>query len=273
MSKVQQKISEIEEQKIGATSKRVLLVEGVDDIAVASSFLFKKYPDSLSDWVIADAGNKRQVLAILKKRPSWLGMVDRDEWDQTTVQQQERDHPNLWVLPRFCIENYFILPDELWAAFPVNQQTKLVGGKAKLQQRLIAPLEQWVAHGVLWSVINPLWDGLRAKGFKEALLAPEVALNEETIKKTLQQWHDYLEPQALWNMYQQKLQEVKHLSVEEQMKHCIHGKHFYTTVVHPVLDQLLGQKSSKMRKQAIIRTRQVPEDWNGLWDRMGLSDG
>jgi len=72
---------------------------------------------------------------------------------------------------------------------------------------------------------------------------------------------------------QQKIRDVQKLSVEEQMKCWIHGKHFYITVLHPVLDRLLGQKSSKMRKQAIIRTRKVPDDWNGLWMQMGLHHG
>jgi len=72
---------------------------------------------------------------------------------------------------------------------------------------------------------------------------------------------------------QQKIRDVQKLSIEEQMKYLIHGKLFYKTVVHPVLDQLLGQKASNIRKQTIIRTRQVPGDWNGLWMQMGLHHG
>jgi len=272
MNKIQQKIKSIEEEKIGASNKRVLFVEGVDDVHAFTSFLNKRYPDWEKLWVLSAAGKKSMVLDILAERPNWLGIVDRDEWTQDIITKKEQQFSNLWVLPRFCIENYLIVPEELWAALPSNQQAKVGGGLAELESKLFANLEQWVAHGVLWSVINPLWEGLRSKGFKEALLAPDVALNEEKIITTLQAWHDYLEPKRLWNVFQKRHVDVKKLSPEEQLKQWVHGKQFYKGVVNPALNDLLGTKSADDRKKAIFRTSPVPDDLGGLWVKMGMAD-
>jgi len=272
MSKIQQKIKTIEEEKVGASSKRVLLVEGIDDVHAITSFLNKTYPKWEKHWVVSEAGNKGMVLQMLSERPNWLGVVDRDEWIQKVIEEKQRQFQNLWVLPRFCIENYLIVPNELWAAFPTNQQEKIAGGMTVLETKLLNNLGQWVAHGVLWSVINPLWEGLRSKGFKEALLAPDVALNEEKIKATLQEWHDYLEPEKLWNIFQTRHVEVKKLSTEEQLKQWVHGKKFYAHVVNPALNSVLGTKSADDRKKAIFRTSPVPDDLNELWEKMGFND-
>jgi len=271
MSKVQQKIREIEEEKIGASDKRVLLVEGVDDVHAMTSFL-KEYSEWKRRWVVCEAGKKGMVLDMLAKRSNWLGVVDRDEWTQGIIVEKQQQLQNLYVLPRFCIESYLVVPDELWSAFPANQQGKIAGGKDELETKLLKSLDQWVAHGVLWSVINPLWAGLRAKGFKEALLAPDVALNEEKIKETLQQWHDYLEPETLWISYQNRLNDVQKLPTVEQLTCWVHGKQFYARVVNPELNDLLGTKSADDRKKAIFRTCPVPDDLGDLWEKMGLTD-
>ena len=272
MSKVQQRIRTIEEEKVGASSKRVLLVEGVDDVYAITAFLNKRYREWEKYWVLSEAGNKSMVLQMLSECPNWLGIVDRDEWRQEVIKRQQCEQPNLWVLPRFCIENYLIVPNELWSALPFKQQEKIAGGITVLETKLLNNLEQWVAHGVLWSVINPLWEGLRSKGFKEALLAPDVALNEEKIKATLQEWHDYLEPEKLWDIFQTRHVEVKKLSTEEQLKRWVHGKHFYARVVNPALNNLLGIKSADDRKKAIFSTCSVSDDLDGLWKKMRLTN-
>jgi len=270
MSKVQEKIREIEEQKLGTSGRSVLLVEGTDDELFFSNVLTKKYPDKKDHWLIAAAGNKTQVLEILQERQKWLGIVDKDEWSQELIKQKQQDIENLWILPRFCIENYLIIPAELWSAFPKKQQKKIPGGQQELEQKLIEDLPKWVAHGVLWSVINPLWEGLRARGFKEDLLSPDIVQNEQAIKEKLREWHDFLEPKKLWGQFSLQLDEAKGFTTEQQLKHWVHGKKFYENVIHPVFNELLGQQSASERKKAIIRTCPVPDDLTGLWEKMGL---
>jgi len=85
MSAATNRIQEIYETNIGASEKRVLIVEGVDDVSGFSLFLDKVSANWEDHWVIAGAGNKKMVLNILKKEPDWIGVVDRDEWANDTI--------------------------------------------------------------------------------------------------------------------------------------------------------------------------------------------
>ncbi|MBE0437455.1 MAG: hypothetical protein IBX56_16825 [Methylomicrobium sp.] len=112
----------------------------------------------------------------------------------------------------------------------------IAGGRSELTQSITNDLVRWRCHGVLWSVINPMWEGLRSLGFKEALLDPAIATNEAEIKAKLQAWHDYLEPDSIWQSYEDAFAQVAQLSDDEQLKRCVHGKYFYEQVVNPLLN-------------------------------------
>lgn len=263
---VSKKIREIKEQKIGATSNVALIVEGVEDVSFYSEMLTKFHPDWESMLCIAEVGGKKIVLEVLGNEPRWFGIVDRDEWSEEVLTEKQATYPNLWISPRFCVENYLIVPNELWAAFPYKQREKIVEGEVKLRETLLNELDRWVAHGVLWSVINPLWEGLRSRGFKEDLLSPDVAPDSHKIREKLNEWHQFLDPRQIMTRYESTLERVRALSQDEQLKQWIHGKSFYTSVVNPALNTLLGQKSEKDRRSSIIRTLPLPDDLSGLWD-------
>jgi hypothetical protein len=271
MSKTDDLIKDIREQQIANSGKRALIVEGTDDEDAFQSFLGNAYRDWEQSWVIAKAGKKTEVLAIIRQEPDWIGVVDRDEWSTQKIAELETELTNLWFLPRYCIENYLFVPEELWGALPEKQRNKIDGGLAQLTQSITNDLACWRCHGALWSIINPMWEGLRSLGFKEALLNPAIATNEAEIRAKLQEWHNYLEPNQTWQRYQNALNQVEQLSDEEQLKLWIHGKKFYEGVLSPVLNQLLGQKSDSVRKKAIFRTLPVPDDLAPLWQKMGLA--
>lgn len=264
------KIQKIKEERIGATSKVALIVEGPDDVTFYNEMLTKRNIDWESRFCIAEVGGKKNVIDILTREPNWFGIVDRDEWSDEVLSEKQNTHLNLWISPRFCVENYLIVPHELWAAFPEKQREKIVEGESKLGEALLNDLDRWVAHGVLWSVINPLWEGLRSRGFKEDLLSPEVALDSYKIREKLNEWHQFLDPGQIMERYESTLERVSALSQDEQLKQWIHGKSFYTSVVNPALNTLLGQKSEKDRRSSIIRTLPLPDDLSGLWDLIGL---
>ncbi|QEP42503.1 DUF4435 domain-containing protein [Ectothiorhodospiraceae bacterium BW-2] len=261
-------IKKIKEQQIGATRKGVLIVEGVDDAAFYAELLSKRHAGWESSFCIVEVGGKKIVLDILIREPDWFGIVDRDEWSSEVLTEKQTTHPNLWISPRFCVENYLIVPQELWAAFP-EKQRKILEGEHKLREALLNDLDRWVAHGVLWSVINPLWEGLRSRGFKEDLLSPEVALDSDRIKEKLKEWHQFLDPECIMVRYESTLERVRALPQDERLKQWIHGKSFYSSVVNPALNTLLGQKSEKDRRSSIIRTLPLPDDLSALWDRLG----
>jgi len=132
----QSRRDKIRDEQVGQTGKRVLLVEGQDDVAVYGILLSRRFGAAWEkDWALAAAGKKEFVLDILVGESTWLGLVDRDEWSQDLIVQKQARLPNLLVLPRFCLESYLIDPDELWAAFPPNQRTKIAGGLGRGRRR------------------------------------------------------------------------------------------------------------------------------------------
>jgi hypothetical protein len=87
------------------------------------------------------------------------------------LSQRQQQLPNLLVLPRFCIENYLVVPSELWHCLPQKQRAKLPDEREAAILSIAAPitenLERWVQFGALWAIINPLWDELRLLGLTE----------------------------------------------------------------------------------------------------------
>lgn len=273
MKGIERKIREIKEQKIGNSQKKVLVVEGSDDVRSFEMMLSKMNSSWSNSWAIAQAGNKSTVIEILGREPGWLGIVDRDEWDEEKISQLINEKSNLLFLPRYCIENYLIVPSELWAALPEKQKAKIPNGLEQLENLILFEKDKWVRHGVLWSVINPLWEGLRSLGFKEALLDVAVVTNDVEIQRILGDWHAFLNPNHIWHRYQQRLADVHQKSDEEKLRIYVHGKRFYEQVVNPVLNQLLGQKAADERQFSIIRTLPTVTDLTLLVDKMGLNDG
>lgn len=272
MKGINKKIREIKEQKVGNSERRVLVVEGSDDVDAFELMLTKLAPSFSSGWVLAEAGKKSAVLEMVRREPAWFGIVDRDEWADEKILQLEAELQNLAVLPRYCLENYLIVPSELWEALPPKQKAKIPGGHQALQDKILEDLDRWVRHGVLWSVVNPLWEGLRSLGFKEKLLAVDIAEDDAEIKRILHEWHQFLNPNDIWTRYLNRLNVVAEKSDDEKLTLHVHGKEFYKTVVNPALNQLLGQKNAEERQFSIIRTLPQAEDLRPILDKLGLDE-
>ncbi len=271
MSKLDTLHDKIKQQHVGATGKKVLLVEGPDDELAFRSWLGKLDVNWENRWVVASAGKKANVLDLLTLEPDWVGVVDRDEWTAQNIAEKQRDIPNLWVLPRFCLENYLCDPNELWAMLPLMQQQKIQGGLETLGAAITVDLHQWLQHGALWHVINPLWEGLRALGFKERLLDIQQAGNDQAIRQTLNDWHQFLEPTAIWTDYQARLAEVTGWPVGQQLQSGVHGKQFFPMVVHTALTQLLGENAKAGERQnRLLQSARSSADLQPLWQLMGL---
>ncbi|MDA8211734.1 MAG: hypothetical protein M0021_07655 [Clostridia bacterium] len=264
--------NEIREQGVGQTGKRVFLVEGLDD-EKAFRLLFNKKlgAEWEQKWLLTNAGNKQCVQDILKVEPEWLGLVDRDEWGEEALNEVQQQMPNLLVLPRFCMESYLIVPDEIWGALPEIQKHKISGGLSTLQKEILIDLDKWVRHGVLWSVINPMWSGIRSLGFQEELLDWDTAQDNTAIQVKLRQWHDFLEPKAIFQRFLERLSEISKHNDAEKLKLWVHGKHFWEKQVHLTLNKLLGQMSESERVLALWNTLLVPDDWEPIWKKIADS--
>lgn len=253
----------IRERCIGAQERRVFLVEGRDDQAAWRVMLDRFCPGWERDSCVAAAGNKRQVIDILSLEQDWLGLVDGDEWDEATIRQRQQEQTNLLVLPRFCLENYLCDPSELWESLPPVKQDRIDGGRQALAERLAGDLDRFVRHGVLWKTITPLWTGLRARGFKDALASENslhAAQDDDLIRRRLADWHRFLDPGSVFDEFQRTLEQAASEPDHAKFTCWVHGKLFWTTQVHPVLNQLLGQASAADRKNDLFSTMPRPTD-------------
>ncbi len=265
-----ERIAEIKTQLIGNRGARALIVEGTDDLVALSQFLGKRFPGWESEWVIAEAGGKRQVLKIIASEPNWLGVVDRDDWTADERADHEARNLNLFVLPRFCLESYLIEPNELWAAFPDKQRAKIPGGVTDITAALAASLPDWTRHAALWHVITPLWRKLRQLGFTDGVLDTHAIPDDQKLASFLENWAGVLDVEKTLKDFDLLLASLHAKPPAELFSQWIYAKRFYPEVVHLALDKLLGSKPAKERKQAIFRTLPAPTDLDGLWLKMGL---
>jgi hypothetical protein len=269
------RIQQIKTQSVGATGARVLLVEGSDDVAAYRIFLSHRAEASgwEKKWHIEPAGNKRQVLAMLKHEPTWLGIVDRDEWTPAECQAVVQEVPNLVLLPRFCLESYLVDPQEIWPALGPIQQAKVLGGLPTLESAITAQRAHWVRHAALWHTINPLWHELRGKGFKEGVLDPAQQLSNEDLLTVLKGWHDTLDAQTILAAVQAREAQLLAMPNTELLTQWVYAKKFYPMVVHTALNQLLGQMTEKDRRLKLLRHMAqvaVPADLAPLWLAMNV---
>ncbi|MCD8475421.1 MAG: hypothetical protein LRY40_01465, partial [Shewanella fodinae] len=152
-----------------------------------------------------------------------------------------------------------------------SNSKKIQGGVEALLASISAALPLWRQHGALWFVINPLWDGLRALGFKERLLDIQYADDENAIKQALNDWHQFLSPELIWDDYQARLSQVIGWSETQQLHLGVHGKQFFPRVVHAVLSRLLGENIKASELQTRLLQRAIPPaDLQPLWQKMGL---
>lgn len=271
MSKIDDKIDDIKTQKIGVSRKRVLIVEGDDDVGTLSTFLTRKFPGWETSWLIEPAGNKKQALQILSKESRWLGLVDRDEWSNAEVIYNTQTTPNMMVLPRFCMESYLVAPSDLWAALPATQQAKITGGQAQLAQEIEACKPNWLRHAALWHVINPLWGQLRSAGFKDAVLDPQSVPDDTDLQSRLNQWQATVDPQTIMQAVHQVIADLHGKTDEEYYSQWLYAKAFYPQVVLGILNRLLAiTMDTKTWRSRLVSHLPVPSDLDPVWARMGL---
>jgi hypothetical protein len=270
MTSVIDRIAQIKTKEVGQTGKRVLLVEGTDDVEAYSTFLSKKFPQWEQRWAVAYMGNKRRVVDALAMEPKWLGLVDRDEWDVQVQSQYKAQHANLLVLPRFCLESFLVSPSELWRAFPDKQRNKVAGGEQAFRLALLASLNQWVRHAALWHGVRPLWQQLRSAGFPDDVTKKPPSPSDEELRSYFVKWHGLLDADELLNRVHALEQQLGAVGEDVFCSQWLHAKHFYPAVVHTALNSLLGVKSPRDRRLALFKTLQVPSDLDGVWQAMGL---
>ncbi len=234
-------------------NKRVLLVEGTGDISFLTLMLDKpplRDENIFAGWVIAPAGGKEAVLRLLKEQPDLHAMVDRDAWDDAECKKKERFFPNLHILPRFCIENYLICPEELAKAVP---------GFAELTPLIAMEIPRAVRHACLWRAAQPLYEELLQAGFNRALLRYPPP-GEGELKEVLQTWQHLLSPETLKQRMEEHFRSVKDATDQTLLRRYVHGKVFWRGCVENLAARFFPGRKSDELKREIFRRLTLPED-------------
>lgn len=255
--------SQLMERSSSAPHKRVLVVEGPTDVDFLSIMLTKppfRRANLSARWIIGSAGGKDQVLRFLSRQPKWYGLVDRDAWNQQEIDEARKKYPNLQLLPRFCLENFAIDPMTIYAALPQSARAQMGIGEQAFCQCIREQLPYAVRHGALWRAVQPLYDGLRDRGFNGALLDYGVELSEQSVRDTLVGWHEYLDPERLMADFARQLRLGEAMEPERQLAVWVHGKAFWKNAVAPVLAQLGDPLGAGARLRTLLRTMEPPQD-------------
>ncbi len=252
MSGLDERISMQMSQAGGGGTKKVLVVEGAGDTAFLTMMLDKppfRDMDILSRYVIVDAGGKDAVFKILSAHKDYLGMVDKDTWSDEECEKKKRLFPTLFVLPRFCIENYIICPDEIGQALPEME------GIQQIQNEI----SDGVRHGCLWRAAQPLYDELMASGFNKALLQyPPPKAGE--MKALVESWQRVLSVESIQSRMDRALALSKESTPEELLRTFVHGKVFWRGVVEKQVAALFPGIVGERLKTRVFKEIKVPKD-------------
>ena len=274
-------LSSIRDTQIGTTGKKALVVEGTGDKVFFEAMLDKKARGAWdAEWCVGEANKKGHVREIIKEQPSWLGIVDCDEWSDTEAKAEIRKPEyggRLHILPRYCMESYFITPDDIWSALPplpkehINKTIGEIAFRGEIAEA--TALDAWLRHGVLWHAVFPLWKGLRDLGFNKALLGDyKIAQDDALIKSKLEEWHDYIEPVKTMSNFHALLASAKSESLEQRLARWIHGKYYFRQHVTPVLNKCFPKQSADAEGwiRVLLKYRPLPPDLDPVWMAMGL---
>lgn len=265
--KIDNIIREIEERT--KPNQPILVGEGVSDPKALLAWLKNHAPTVEEKWSINPANGKQNVLDILTKKPEWLGVVDRDTWSQEEIDSKCQQYPNLFVLPRWCIESYLIQPHEWWEILPSSQQNSIT--QADFTKILDAELPRYLRHAVLWKVIHPLRDTLHQLGFVKYLASESsitVAQDDASIQRMLTGWHTQLEPNMVLTHFHAQLAAVENMPKAQQLAEWVHGKCFWEDVVAPALTRHFRQRKSNVWRDTLFKQLTFPDDLQPLLQRM-----
>jgi len=251
--------------EIGSNSRKVvILVEGKDD-KTAYELLFK---NKFSNWEdlfsFHPATGKDNVIKELEDSPDFIGIIDKDEWWEEDIEKNKKKLSNLIVIPRYCMESYLVVPEEIWEKLPVIQKEKIKYDD--FRDAILENIDAWTKNAALWNAIQPLYYKLKDSGFNQELLIRDDRIpDEEFIRAKLNEWHGILDPEKAFNNYRALLSQITALSHREKLQKWIHGKEFWEQHVSQKLVKFFGQKSREYYLKKIWRDREIPGDWAEIW--------
>lgn len=216
-----------------------LVVEGVTDETIIREFLnFGQKSGHWQNWtsqlLIKQLEGKSNILDEMERDDNRIwGLIDRDAYSSSKLADLQQKYRRLLILPRWTIENYFIVPDELGKIYP------------DIQTQIESQRENWVQHGALWSVLQE--QGIFEENYPRKLFDMPIRQDEE-IRALLMRWQNQIEPDVVLNKYHHVLQSFRADRDNDFTQH-IYGKVFFKAIVKPLLDQYMQNKDGKIFNQ------------------------
>jgi len=233
--------------------KTVVVVEGTGDIAFLNQMLDKpplRKRNYFAKFVLLDAGGKDAVLKILADRPHFRAMVDRDTWSDAACEKNLKKYPNLHILPRYCIENFIICPEELNASLPNFEEAA---------SEIALEIPNAIRHGCFWRSAQPLYQELMELGFNRALMKYPPP-DEKQMREMVQSWQELLSVDNIEKELNCALNGVKDQSYDHLLRAFCHGKVFFQSVVAPYVKNRFPGENTEGLKRKLYRQIKLPED-------------
>lgn len=233
--------------------KTVVVVEGTGDIAFLNQMLDKppmRKRNVFARFVLLDAGGKDAVLKILADRPHFRAIVDRDTWSDAACEKNLRKYPSLHILPRYCIENFIICPEELNAALPNFEEA---AGEIALE------IPNAIRHGCFWRSAQPLYQELTERGFNRALMKYPPP-DDGQMRAMVRSWQELLSVENIQSALEEALQGVNNQDPDHLLRAFCHGKVFFQSVVAPYVKGRFPGENTEGLKRRLYRQIRLPED-------------
>lgn len=270
MSRFDDRLSLLTSQVAATPGKRVLVVEGTTDIDFLT-WMFDKPPLKAENlhtrWVIGDAGGKSAVLRMLSKKPKWVGLVDRDAWGEGEFEAARKRYPNLFFLPRYCIENYLVDPRLIGQLLGDPRNAGRREALRAAQRHIQGQEQHAVRHGSLWRAVQPLQEALQELGFSSTLLRYRLP-DDEQVRQILISWSELMDWRRVYAQYEAFGETAAAMTRGKALAVWVHGKMFWQNVVGPALCEAMGEDSTDRLARRLFRSMELPGDVLALVRRM-----
>lgn len=231
-----------------------LAVEGQTDINIIEKFMDLNWRNWRLQVKVMPAKGKQEVYEELQAglQNIW-GLVDRDALSQKQIDDLTAKYPNLLVLPRWTIENYFIDPDELVHLIPQSVNP------SNMRDILDEHKPDWLKRGALWSVFQER--GLFDENYPNPRsLIKSPMPDKQEIRQKLEIWTRQFNADAVLDEYDHLVTEFNQHPEDNYRLH-ISGKYFFSEViVKKVLNLVKQRKADDWRNLLLQNFMDCPKD-------------
>lgn len=243
--------------RLGAQLKE-LAVEGKTDKFILEVFLTAGenagyWKDWSSQLLIEVAGKKYNVIEKLKQGNSRIwGLIDHDALPVDTLAHYQQTYPQLLILPRWTIENYFIDPDELIQLLPPQASSILIRDEIERQK------SEALKFGALWHVFTEA--GIFSEDFPNPRGLCKIPMpSDAEIYNRLSRWNNQLNPDTTLKAYLEYQQSFL-ANPSLNYAYHIHGKNFFLQVVQPILNKITQKSEDDWKRELLKSVTDCPAD-------------